>query len=44
MTVAQQRLTLEEYLTYDDGTDTRYTLVNGEPTPVPSESDLNEDN
>jgi Uma2 family endonuclease len=41
MTVAQQRLTLEEYLTYDDGTDTRYTLVNGELAPVPSESDLN---
>lgn len=41
MTVAQQRLTLEEYLTYDDGTDTRYTLVNGERVPVPSESDLN---
>ncbi|MEB3336199.1 MAG: Uma2 family endonuclease [Leptolyngbyaceae bacterium] len=30
MTVATQYLTLEEYLTYDDGTDTRYELVNGE--------------
>lgn len=41
MTATQQCLTLEEYLTYDDGTDTRYTLVNGERVPVPSESDLN---
>lgn len=34
-------MTLEEYLDYDDGTDARYTLVNGELVPVPSESDLN---
>jgi Uma2 family endonuclease len=26
----QQRLNLDEYLTYNDGTDTRYELVNGE--------------
>jgi Uma2 family endonuclease len=26
----QQRLSLDEYLTYNDGTDTRYELVNGE--------------
>ncbi len=30
MTVATQKLTFEEYLSYEDGTDTRYELVNGE--------------
>ncbi|OCR01094.1 hypothetical protein BCD67_17110 [Oscillatoriales cyanobacterium USR001] len=30
MTVTTQRFTLEEYLRYDDGTDTIYELVNGE--------------
>ncbi|WP_448562230.1 Uma2 family endonuclease [Trichothermofontia sp.] len=30
MTVTTQRITFEEYLNYDDGTDTRYELVNGE--------------
>ncbi|MGD1899132.1 MAG: Uma2 family endonuclease [Phormidesmis sp.] len=30
MTVTTQTLTFEEYLAYDDGTDTRYELVNGE--------------
>jgi Uma2 family endonuclease len=33
--------TLEEYLAYNDGTDTRYELVNGELVEMPSESDLN---
>ncbi|MBW4619528.1 MAG: Uma2 family endonuclease [Cyanosarcina radialis HA8281-LM2] len=33
--------TLEEYLAYDDGTDKRYELVNGELVEIPSESDLN---
>ena len=42
MTVSTQRLTLEEYLNYDDGTDTRYELVNGELVEMPSESDLNQ--
>ncbi|NJN31332.1 MAG: Uma2 family endonuclease [Synechococcales cyanobacterium RM1_1_8] len=41
MTATIQRLTLEEYLAYDDGTDTCYTLTNGELVAVPSESDLN---
>jgi len=36
-----RRMTLEEYLDYDDGTDTRYALENGELVEVPSESDLN---
>jgi Uma2 family endonuclease len=30
MTIAARKLTFEEYLAYDDGTDTRYELVNGE--------------
>lgn len=30
MTVATQRLTFAEYLSYDDGTDTQYELVDGE--------------
>ena len=34
MTTATQKLTFEEYLTYSDGTDTRYELVNGELTPM----------
>jgi Uma2 family endonuclease len=28
--ITEQRLSLDEYLTYNDGTDTRYELVNGE--------------
>jgi Uma2 family endonuclease len=34
MTIATQRLTLEEYLAHDDGSDTRYELVNGELLPM----------
>ena len=30
MAITTQRLTLDNYLTYQDGTDTRYELVNGE--------------
>src|SRR5579883_298038 len=41
MTTTTRRMTLEEYLDYDNGTDTRYELVNGELAEVPSESDLN---
>jgi Uma2 family endonuclease len=29
MAVTTQRFTLDDYLTYEDGTDTRYELVNG---------------
>jgi Uma2 family endonuclease len=36
-----KRFTLAEYLAYDDGTDKRYELVNGELIEMPSESDLN---
>ncbi|BAU15297.1 hypothetical protein LEP3755_58550 [Leptolyngbya sp. NIES-3755] len=38
-----QRLTFEEYLSYDDGTDTRYELVDGELIEMPPESDENND-
>ncbi|MDW8201187.1 MAG: Uma2 family endonuclease [Cyanobacteriota bacterium SKYGB_h_bin112] len=38
---AQRYMTLAEYLAYDDGTDTRYELVNGELVEMPAESDIN---
>ncbi len=41
MTVTTKPMTIEEYLTYDDGSDTRYELVNGELIAMPTESDLN---
>lgn len=31
-------MTIEDYLNYDDGTDTRYELVNGELVKMPTES------
>ncbi|PZV05286.1 MAG: Uma2 family endonuclease [Leptolyngbya sp.] len=34
MTTTTQRLTLDEYLAYDDGSDRRYELVNGELLPM----------
>ena len=42
MSVITKPMTLEEYLDYDDGTDTRYELVNGELIAMPTESDLND--
>jgi Uma2 family endonuclease len=42
MTITSQKMTLEEYLNYDDGTDTLYELVNGELVVMPPESDLNQ--
>lgn len=42
MTIAYQKMTLEEYLNYDDGTDTCYELENGELIIMPPESDLNQ--
>ncbi len=36
-----QRLTFEEYLNHDDGTDTQYELVAGELVKMPPESRLN---
>ena len=40
-TKTQKLLTFEEYLTYDDGTDTRYELVDGELVEIPAESQEN---
>ncbi|MEL7035219.1 MAG: Uma2 family endonuclease [Cyanobacteria bacterium J06592_8] len=34
MSITTQKLTFEEYLTYNDGTDTRYELVDGELIPM----------
>ncbi len=34
MTVTIRKLTFEEYLSYNDGTETRYELVNGELVPM----------
>ena len=34
MTVTTKKLTFEEYLTYSDGTNTRYELVDGELVPM----------
>ncbi len=36
-----QLLTLEEYIRYDDGTETRYELVDGVLTAMPTENPLN---
>jgi Uma2 family endonuclease len=41
MTIATKPITLEEYLNYDDGTDTRYELVDGKLIAMPPESDCN---
>jgi Uma2 family endonuclease len=41
MVTTTKRFTLAEFLAYDDGTDQRYELVNGELVEMPSESDLN---
>ncbi|MBD1845473.1 Uma2 family endonuclease [Cyanobacteria bacterium FACHB-63] len=44
MTQAQtKKLTFEEYLSYNDGTDTRYELVDGELIEMPPESQQNND-
>ncbi|NJM67261.1 MAG: Uma2 family endonuclease [Acaryochloris sp. RU_4_1] len=40
-TSTTQRMTLEEYLTYDDGTDTRYELVDGVLVPMGTENPIN---
>ncbi|KAM3114331.1 Uma2 family endonuclease [Phormidesmis sp. 146-33] len=37
----QKRMTLDEYLTYDDGTDTRYELVDGMLVEMGTESTIN---
>lgn len=40
-TPAKTFLTFDEYFSYDDGTDTRYELVNGEIAEMPPESPEN---
>ncbi|MCP2728449.1 Uma2 family endonuclease [Limnofasciculus baicalensis] len=41
MTVTAVKMTLAEFLNYDDGTDTKYELENGELIKMPSESEIN---
>lgn len=41
MAAGTQPMTLEDYLHYDNGTDKRYELVNGELVEMPPESDRN---
>ncbi|MBD2092726.1 Uma2 family endonuclease [Microcoleus sp. FACHB-1515] len=40
-TTAKKLLTFEEFLAFDDGTDIRYELVDGELVEMPPESDAN---
>ncbi|MFB2837155.1 Uma2 family endonuclease [Floridanema evergladense] len=42
MTIASQKMSLAEYLNFDDGTDTWYELENGELVAMPPESDRNQ--
>ena len=42
MAIAAKPMTLEEYLSFDDGTDTRYELVERHGIAMPPESDLND--
>jgi Uma2 family endonuclease len=42
MTISAQKMTFEEFLSYDDDSDQRYELENGELIAMPSESDLNQ--
>lgn len=41
MTITTQRMTLDEFLAYDDGTDRFYELENGELVEMPFESEIN---
>jgi Uma2 family endonuclease len=41
MTITTQKMTLEEFLAYDDGTDRLYELENGELIEMPFESEIN---
>jgi len=41
MVTTTKKFTLEEYLAYDDGTDTQYELVDGELIEMPPEADKN---
>lgn len=37
-----KKMTFEEFLNFDDGTDTLYELENGELIPMAAESDINQ--
>jgi Uma2 family endonuclease len=41
MTIGTQKMTLEDFLTYDNGTENLYELENGELISMPSESEIN---
>jgi Uma2 family endonuclease len=41
MAISTQKMTLEEFLAYDDGTDNLYELENGQLIWMPSESEIN---
>jgi Uma2 family endonuclease len=41
MTIASQKMTLAEFLAYDDGTDKLYELEHGELIDMPAESEIN---
>ena len=41
MTTTTQKMSLEEFLAYDDGTDNLYELEHGELISMPSESEIN---
>ncbi|GAB4445554.1 MAG: Uma2 family endonuclease [Cyanobacteria bacterium J069] len=41
MAIASQKMTFEEFLAYDDGTDALYELENGELIAMPVESEIN---
>ena len=41
MTVTTQKITFEEFLAYDDGTDRLYELENGILIATPAESEIN---
>ena len=41
MTITAKKLTFTEYLAYDDGTDRRYELMDGELIEMPPETDRN---
>ena len=41
MTISTPKMTLAEFLAYDDGTDRLYELENGELIEMPFESEIN---
>ncbi len=41
ITATSAKMTLAEFLHYDDGTDTQYELEHGELIPMPAESEIN---